>query len=166
MREELRDHGVTFDISATTYYQGTTSGGLEEGFEFGGRNDYWLNVDGQKAGLWPGFFMTLHGETAYGESANQLTGAIVPVNSRPSRLSAPEIAHRCAVHSALSENSSCTPKINTIDNVQQPFMPAALTLFRTPRSSGTRSWDERQLRNVGSRAAILSTVTQSPAHRL
>ena len=68
LREQLRDHGVTFDISATTYYQGIASGGLHEGFEFGGRNDYWLNVDGQKAGLWPGFFINLHGETVYGDS--------------------------------------------------------------------------------------------------
>jgi hypothetical protein len=74
--EQLRDHGLTFDISATTYYQGITGGGLEEGFEFGGRNDYWLNVDGQKAGLWPGFFVTLHGETVYGDSVNAATGAI------------------------------------------------------------------------------------------
>src|SRR5216110_1192977 len=79
-REQLRNHGFTFDISSTTYYQGTTSGGLKEGFEFGGRNDYWLNVDGQKAGLWPGLFITLHGETVYGESPNHNTGAVVPVN--------------------------------------------------------------------------------------
>src|SRR5690242_9328227 len=56
-RNELRDHGITLDISQTIYYQGTASGGLHDGFEFGGRNDYILNVDGQKVGLWPGFFI-------------------------------------------------------------------------------------------------------------
>src|SRR5580765_8208923 len=35
-REQLRDHGLTVDISATTYYQGVASGGLERGSEFGG----------------------------------------------------------------------------------------------------------------------------------
>ena len=56
LREQLRDHGFTFDISSTTYYQGIASGGLEDTFQFGGRNDYLLNVDGQKAGLWQGFW--------------------------------------------------------------------------------------------------------------
>jgi hypothetical protein len=31
LREQLRDHGLTFDISATTYYQGVASGGLGDG---------------------------------------------------------------------------------------------------------------------------------------
>ncbi len=38
LREELRNHGITLDISATEYYQGTVSGGVHDGFEFGGRN--------------------------------------------------------------------------------------------------------------------------------
>src|ERR1700746_873242 len=79
LRDQLRDHGITLDVSETTYYQGTASGGLHDGFEFGGRNDYILNVDGQKAGLWPGFFIKLHGEDVYGDSPNLFTGAIVPV---------------------------------------------------------------------------------------
>ncbi|HEV8292422.1 MAG TPA: carbohydrate porin, partial [Tepidisphaeraceae bacterium] len=127
MREELRDHGFTFDFSATTYYQGTASGGLEEGFEFGGRNDYWLNVDGQKAGLWPGFFVTLHGETVYGESPNPMTGAIVPVNigrAHPVFSGTETALTAVRFTQALSENFILyAGKINTIDNVQQPFMP-------------------------------------------
>jgi porin len=127
MREELRDHGFTFDFSATTYYQGTPSGGLQEGFEFGGRNDYWLNVDGQKAGLWPGFFVTLHGETVYGESPNPMTGAIVPVNigrAHPVFSGTETALTAVRFTQALSENFILyAGKINTIDNVQQPFMP-------------------------------------------
>src|ERR1700730_11185610 len=42
LRSQLRDHGFTFDISATTYYQGIASGGLRDTFRFGGRNDYLL----------------------------------------------------------------------------------------------------------------------------
>ena len=126
-REQLRDHGLTFDISATTYYQGITGGGLEEGFEFGGRNDYWLNVDGQKAGLWPGFFVTLHGETVYGDSVNAATGAIVPVNigrAHPDFFDDKTALTAVKFTQALSENFLVYGgKINTIDNVQQPFMP-------------------------------------------
>jgi porin len=127
LREQLRDHGITLDLSTTAYYQGTASGGLEESFQFGGRNDYWLNIDGQKAGLWPGFFGTLHGETVYGESVNHETGAIVPVNIGRAHpvVSGTETALTAVRFTqALSENFVVYGgKINTIDNVQQPFMP-------------------------------------------
>ena len=127
LREQLRDHGITFDVSASTFYQGIASGGLDESFEFGGRNDYWLNVDGQKAGLWPGFFVTLRGETVYGDSVNAATGAIVPVNigrAHP-HVSDDETALTAVKFTqALSEKFVVyAGKINTLDNVQQPFMP-------------------------------------------
>ncbi|HMJ67051.1 MAG TPA: carbohydrate porin, partial [Candidatus Binatia bacterium] len=127
LREQLRDHGLTFDISTTTFYQGIASGGLDRGSEFGGRNDYWLNVDGQKAGLWPGLFVTLRGETVYGDSVNAATGAIVPVNigrAHP-HVSDDETALTAIKFTqALSEKFVVyAGKINTLDNVQQPFMP-------------------------------------------
>jgi porin len=127
LREQLRDHGITFDISATTYYQGISSGGVDKRPEFGGRNDYWLNVDGQKAGLWPGFFITVHGETVYGDSVNLATGAIVPVNigrAHPDFFEDETALTAVRFTQALSENFIVyAGKINTIDNVQQPFMP-------------------------------------------
>jgi porin len=127
LRDEFRDHGITLDISATTYYQGTASGGLHDGFEFGGRNDYILNVDGQKAGLWPGFFIKLHGEDVYGDSPNLFTGAIVPVNigrAHPVFSGTAGALTDVRFTQALSENFVVyAGKINTIDNVQQPFMP-------------------------------------------
>ena len=127
LRDQLRDHGVTLDISTTAYYQGTASGGLEDGFEFGGRSDYVLNVDGQKAGLWPGFFINLHGETVYGDSANLFTGAVVPVNigrAHPGFFGTAGALTAVKFTQALSENFVVfAGKINTIDNVQQPFLP-------------------------------------------
>jgi porin len=127
LRDELRGHGITLDISATTYYQGTASGGLQEGFEFGGRNDYILDVDGQKAGLWPGFFIKLHGEDVYGDSPNLFTGAVVPVNigrAHPVFFGTAGALTDVRFTQALSENFVVyAGKINTIDNVQQPFMP-------------------------------------------
>ena len=126
-REQLRDHGVTLDVSATTYYQGTATGGLHEGFELGGRNDYVLNVDGHKAGLWPGFFIRLHGETVYGDSADLFTGAVVPVNigrAHPVVSGTEAALTDVRFTQALSESFVVyAGKINTIDNVQQPFMP-------------------------------------------
>ena len=123
----MRDHGITLDISTTAYYQGTASGGLHDGFEFGGRSDYILNVDGQKAGLWPGLFINLHGETVYGDSANLFTGAVVPVNigrAHPVFSGTAGALTNVRFTQALSENFVLyAGKINTIDNVQQPFMP-------------------------------------------
>jgi porin len=127
LREQLRDHGFTFDVSATTYYQGIASGGLQDTFRFGGRNDYLLNVDGQKAGLWEGLGINLHGETVYGDSVNLLTGAVVPVNigrSLPVPVGTVSALTAVKFTQALSENLILyAGKINTVDNLQQPFMP-------------------------------------------
>jgi porin len=127
LRDQLRDHGFTFDISATTYYQGIASGGLRETFRFGGRNDYLLNVDGQKAGLWEGLGINLHGETVYGNSVNLLTGAVAPVNigrSLPVPVGTVSALTAAKFTQALSENLILyAGKINTVDNLQQPFMP-------------------------------------------
>jgi porin len=127
LRDDLRDHGITFDISSTIYYQGTVAGGLEDSSAIGGRSDYILNVDGQKAGLWPGFFVRLHGEDVYGDSVNLFTGGIVPVNigrAHPVFSGTAGALTELKFTQALSENFVLyAGKINTIDNVQQPFMP-------------------------------------------
>lgn len=126
LRENLRDNGYTFDISTTEYYQGTASGGLTDGFRFGSRNDYLVNVDGQKAGLWQGLGINLHGETVYGDSVNLFTGAIVPVNigrAHPVFFGTETALTAVKFTQALSENLVVyAGKINTIDNIQQPFM--------------------------------------------
>jgi porin len=127
LREQLRDNGLTFDLSATTYYQGTASGGLQDTFRFGGRNDYLLNVDGQKAGLWQGLGLSVHGETVYGDSVNLATGAVVPVNigrSLPVVDGTVTALTAFKFTQALSEKLVLyAGKINTVDNLQQPFMP-------------------------------------------
>jgi porin len=127
LREGLHDNGFTFDISSTAYYQGTASGGLQDTFRFGGRNDYLLNVDGQKAGLWRGLGINLHGETVYGDSVNLFTGAIVPVDigrAHPVFFGNETALTAVRFTQVLSENLTLYGgRINTIDNVQQPFMP-------------------------------------------
>jgi porin len=126
LREDLRDSGYTFDFSATTYYQGIASGGLTERFRFGGRNDYLVNVDGQKAGLWEGLFVNLHGETVHGESVSLFTGAVVPVNigrAHPVFTGTQTALTNVEFTQALSENFVVYGgKTNTIDKVQQSFM--------------------------------------------
>ena len=56
------------------------TGGLQQAFQYGGRNDYFLNLDGEKLGLWNGVSVTLHGETRYGESVNSIAGTLLAPN--------------------------------------------------------------------------------------
>ncbi|MBX3448865.1 MAG: carbohydrate porin [Planctomycetaceae bacterium] len=78
VRPAAAEHGVDAWTEATLFYQGTTSGGRQQAFQFGGRNDYFAKVDGEKAFGRQGLFLDIHGETRYGEDVSGLTGAIVP----------------------------------------------------------------------------------------
>lgn len=79
-RNELACRGITLDASLTQFYQGVNNGGRDENYFYGGRADYYLNVDGEKAGLMKGSFIQLHAEQIYGQSANQASGALIPVS--------------------------------------------------------------------------------------
>lgn len=131
VRSRLLSHGIRVDVSNTQYYQGVASGGLEQDFEYGGRNDYFFNVDGEKAGMWRGFFITLHGETRYGDAANPHTGALSPTNLM---LALPKFYEDVTALTgvkftqALSENFVLfAGKINTLDDVKQPLTGASNT---------------------------------------
>jgi porin len=80
LRTDLAVSGVTVDVFWTQYSQGVTSGGRQNDWVYGGRGDYYLNIDGEKAGLWKGFFVTAHGETRYGSDVNRYAGTFMPVN--------------------------------------------------------------------------------------
>ncbi len=71
-------------------------------------------------------FVNLHGETVYGESVNFSTGAVVPVNvgrSLPVPMGTTSALTAVKFTQALSQNVVLyAGKINTIDNLQQPFM--------------------------------------------
>jgi len=73
-RDTLSSHGLTLEISLTQFYQGVVDGGNERDFEYGGKVDYYVNLDGGKAGLWPGFSITTHIETRYGNDVNEIDG--------------------------------------------------------------------------------------------
>lgn len=80
-RDSLYENGMTLDVSATQFYQGVTSGGLDQIAKYGGRNDYLFNLDGGKAGLWDGLLINLHGESRYGNDINDASGTLlVPPN--------------------------------------------------------------------------------------
>lgn len=80
-RDALFENGLTFDVSSTQFYQGVTSGGIDQIAKYGGRNDYLFNLDGGKAGLWEGLHLNLHGESRYGNDINEASGTLlVPPN--------------------------------------------------------------------------------------
>lgn len=127
-RSAIADNGIKFDLSTTQFYQGVASGGLERQFQYGGRNDYFMTLDSEKAGLWKGGTITLHGESRYGESANTLTGALAPVNLMLSLpLPSGTVNGLTAVkfQQTLSENFLVyTGKLNTLDDFKQPLTSA------------------------------------------
>ena len=73
-RDTLEAHGVTLDVSLTQFYQGVTDGGIDRDFDYGGKLDIYVNLDGGKAGLWQGFSITTHIETRYGNDVNDIDG--------------------------------------------------------------------------------------------
>lgn len=77
----LGEHGVGYNAMATQFYQGVAHGGRQEIFRYGGKVDQFLNIDGQKAGLWQGFFISLHAETRFGEDSNFDAVGLAPVNA-------------------------------------------------------------------------------------
>ena len=74
VRDQFTDHGITLDTQLTQFYQGVVSGGVDRTFKYGGKVDYFLNIDGDKAQLWDGFLVSLHAETRYGEDINTSDG--------------------------------------------------------------------------------------------
>lgn len=128
LRSTLAETGVAFEMSTTQFYQGVASGGLEQQFQYGGRNDYFAMIDSAKLGLWQGGMFTLHGESRYGESANTLTGALAPVNvmlSLPQPNGSVTGLTAAKLQQALSDNLVVyAGKINTLDDFKQPFTSA------------------------------------------
>lgn len=125
LRDGAASSGYTFNLSSTQYYQGVTSGGVDRGFEYGGRNDYILNVNGEQAGLWKGFFVSLHGETRYGDTLLTQTGSLMPPNIGllfPAVRGTETALTGVKLIQGLSEEFIVFGgKINTLDELVQPY---------------------------------------------
>jgi porin len=131
LRSDLRCSGITFNASVTQYFQGVTSGGLDHNTFYGGRGDYYINLDGDKLGLWKGFFVNLHGETRYGESANAATGALFPTNLglyEPVPTGSVTALTEVKFGQYLSDNFVVYfGKLNALDEYQQPLNLGGMT---------------------------------------
>ena len=124
-RDELASHGIAVDFKSTQFYQGVTNGGIHQEFRYAGRNDYLINVDGEKAGLWKGAFFTLHGETRYGDTTIGDTGALMPANIGmlfPATSGSVTALSGVKMVQFLSEELLVFGgKINTLDELKQPY---------------------------------------------
>lgn len=124
-RDQLASNGVSVNVYSTQFYQGVTTGGTSRTFDFNGRNDYLVNVDGQKAGLWEGFFIAIHGETRYGDANGFKNGAIMPSNAGalfPTASGTVTALTGFQMTQALSENFiTFAGKINTMDAIRQRY---------------------------------------------
>jgi porin len=80
LRTDLEERGWDFNLYNTQFYQGIAAGGREKTWDYGGKLDYLVRLDGQKSGLWQGFFVDFHAETRYGGDVNDSDGLITPSN--------------------------------------------------------------------------------------
>ena len=71
---------VVFDLDGYWLPQTIMDGGKDEASGDWGNVIATLNVDTQKAGLWPGGFLKVQTVTSFGDNLARDTGAIVPAN--------------------------------------------------------------------------------------
>lgn len=77
-RDWLAENGVTFNLDLAHFYQGVTSGGVDQRFAYGGHGDYVTNFQLGKLGFNEGLFLKVRAEHRFGENINRSTGALLP----------------------------------------------------------------------------------------
>ena len=83
-KEALRARGINTDLSVTQFYQGLVAGDGDgdESWEYGGKGEAVITLDGAKLGLWQGFFVNFHQKWVWGGDVNsQGDGTVLPVNT-------------------------------------------------------------------------------------
>ena len=80
-KRELAAKGVDLSADVTSFLQALTNN--ESNSAFGGKADLRIRLDGQKLGLWPGFFVSSHIEYNFGTSVNKSANGIniIPINT-------------------------------------------------------------------------------------
>lgn len=76
-RSSLTEQGITLDASVTQYYQGVTSGGRRQEFQYSGHGEYILNTDFGKLGVKDGLLMKIRAEHRFGTPINQSAGVLL-----------------------------------------------------------------------------------------
>ena len=81
LRSSLAAHGILLQVDVTQFYQGVVDGSAgRSAWQYGLKGDYFINVIGEKLGLWSGLFLNFHVETRVGNDVNRWTG-LSPANA-------------------------------------------------------------------------------------
>lgn len=81
-KQDLKDAGINLGLAFTQFYQGTVAGEGDRTWQYGGKGDLIVGIDGEKVGLWSGFSVSIHGELEYGDDANSSgSGVLLPVDT-------------------------------------------------------------------------------------
>jgi porin len=80
-RDTLAAGGITLSSAVTQFYQGPVSGNARHVFDYGGKAEVFLDIDGAKLGLWSGFAVQVHGEYNYGRTPGAVGGTTIPNNT-------------------------------------------------------------------------------------
>lgn len=80
LRDDMARKGIVLDLDLYWMPQTVTSGGKDEDSGAWGNALATLNVDTQKAGLWPGGFFKIQTVTSFGENVAHETGTMIPAN--------------------------------------------------------------------------------------
>lgn len=81
LRQGMIDKGLRFNLNLTQTLQGNIDGGVSKRAWYQGGLRYEIDLDTGAAGLWPGGWLHLRGETQYGKNNNFDSGALSPVNT-------------------------------------------------------------------------------------
>jgi porin len=114
----MRDHGVNLTASLTQFYQGLLAGDDPDDWEYGGKLDMFLRLDGGKLGLWDGLGLNSHFELLYGHANPNPSGVLLPVNSAMYFPTPNETVGDLSLYLSqqIGEHVSLTfGKINTVD---------------------------------------------------
>ena len=77
----LKAHGVDFAVELTQFASGLVAGDGAKDWEYGGKVDLWLRVDGPAIGLWRGFSIGARAQENYGHSPDEAGLTLVPINA-------------------------------------------------------------------------------------
>ena len=80
-RTALAKKGIQFNVDWVQAFQSVVDGGRDTGTALCGSLDYLLTVDLYRMGLVPGGLLKVRGETRDGDSVNDMSGSILPVNT-------------------------------------------------------------------------------------
>lgn len=125
LRTDFSKRGIEIKPSLTQFYQGLVGGDGDRSFQYGGKLDLLVNIDGQKLGLWPGLFVTSHLAYRYGDTLRGTGGTLMPVNTAllfPKPTNDVFAITSLVFTQFLSEHFGVSiGKFDTVDLYQKPF---------------------------------------------